>query len=290
MAMRSAIALIGSASLLTCIASCSKLPAQKELSTVAETKAVTPSSATLPQPSSHQNSQVDQEKAVEDVPLKSPISKEFLEKLKRVKYPQDREQYTGAIWELNRLSKKDPKNKAILETLVQNQDKLLAIFQKCGYKNDDGSSSFHWDALNYSNFWKLSTKKHLVQLVCGAGAYNLTFVLFITSEMSGKTQFKPLILTEFYEDKNRKIQRRESAEASGRTCPESQFEREGFYNESTKELCIWGKYLGQGYCGTQGLYKLQDNRLILQRFTANFDCNSYKPGGSVFATYKTLYP
>jgi len=282
-AMRSAIALLGSALLLTCIASCSKLPSPEAPSAIAENSAITPLPAPSPQPPLLQSSQVSQAEPVEDVPL----SKAFLEKLKQVPNERDRKQFAEAIQELNRMTRDYLKNKAILETLVQNQEKLLPILQSCGYKRDDGSSSFRGSDLHGSNFWKLSNQKQLVQLVCGMGAYNRSFVLFIASEISGKTQFKPLILTEFYKDESGKIQRRESDGTSGGRCPNSPFDRKGFYDETTKEFCVWGRYIGVGTCGTQGIYQLQNDKLVLQKFTANFVCDYHNGNNN---HYKILYP
>ena len=222
--MRVAFALIGGALLVAC-ESLSKLPAVEKVKS-----ATLPSSNISSQPSLAQASQTEEENALEKIPLK----KAFLERLKQVPNQKDREQYTGAIYELGRLSKKEPKNKAILETLIQNQEQLLPILQSCGYKRDDGSSSFESMALYSSNFWKLSNQKQLIQLVCGTGAYNRSFVLFIASKISGKTQFKPLPLTEFYKDKNGTIQRKEAAGTSGGRCLESPFELAGYYNEPTK--------------------------------------------------------
>jgi hypothetical protein len=209
------------------------------------------------------------------------LSREFLEKIDQVPDPNSRMYYTAGIHELHRMAQRDPKNREILEKLVQHQEQTLEIFQVCGDK-EKFTKAFDWVGLYHSLFWKRADDSYLILLICGSGNSNRRFVPFLYWESNGEAQFKPLKLVRFIQENDGTVQRIEPDVGVGRTFPN----REQWFDPVTEELRIWTR-LGGGaaLCGTRGTYQLQGSEFILQKFTAHFDCNTMEK-----EAYETLYP
>jgi hypothetical protein len=209
------------------------------------------------------------------------LSSEFLEKINQISDPQLKEQYTAGIHGLHRLAQHDSKNREILKKLVQHQDQTLEIFKICVEK-EEFSTHFNWVRLYHSLFWKRTNNSYLVLLMCDVGTSNRLFVPFVYSEEKGKPKFKPFTITRFRKERDGIIQRFESDLGVGRSFPDTS----DWFDPVTNELRIWTR-LGGGSspCGTQGTYRFQNDELVLQKFTARFDCDPRKK-----EDYEQLYP
>lgn len=209
------------------------------------------------------------------------LNSSFLAKLQQVDDPDLRMYYTQGIHYLHRLAQDNPQNRQILEKLVQYQEQTLDIFQICGGK-EKFSKAFDWLTLNRSQFWKRADNSYLVLLVCSTGTSNHRFVPFLFLEANGKAKFRPLRLTQFLKKEDGRLQQVDSEEAFGRPFPNT----DQWFDPGTEELRNWTR-LGGGSdsCGTKGTYRLQNKTLVLQKFTARFNCAPKKNGD-----YEQLYP
>jgi hypothetical protein len=201
------------------------------------------------------------------------LNNKFLEKIEQVLDPDLQVSYTQGIHILHRLAQREPKNREILEKLVQHQEQTLDIFQICNDK-EKFSKSFDWLTLYHSQFWKRADGTYLVLLICSTGTSNRRFVTFLYSESNGEARFKPLKLTQFLK-KDGAVQRFESELGVGRPFPNNG----QWFNPKTEELRIWRR-LGGGAeaCGIKGIYRLQNDEFVVEEFTARFECNPTQKG------------
>lgn len=98
-------------------------------------------------------------------------------------------------------------------------------------------------------FFKLGDRKWLVEIVTGAGAYQLNYVYSIVSvDKSRWSASKPLRFSSYYYDQNNKVKKEVSKFVVGISS----------FDAARRELTVYYKGSGLGYCGSLTKYRIEN--------------------------------
>lgn len=148
-----------------------------------------------------------------------------------------------------------PQKANVEQKLSPYQSRIVNRLKRCPY----GSQP---DALQKSEFFQVSNRKYIVQVMCIFGAYQGGYEYYLLTENANQTQVKPLNLLKIAERRGRQVRIEDNTLGGLPT-----------YNSAKKELTFFAKSRGIGDCGTFGRYRFENDRFIAKELRVKAECD-----------------